>query len=131
MRHTLVLLFGLCLTTLTPTGLAAQAEGEEDEDGGRPELDASLVSGLELRGLGPALTSGRICGPKLRTAQSGPGSPQRRFPLAVSGRGEGPGLQRTCVVSMPSPGTLSVQRPMRRPAGTTQVSCGESARHSL
>lgn len=61
MRHKLALLFGLCLVALTPAGLPAQSDDSEDEDDGRPELDASLVSGLELRGLGPALTSGRIC----------------------------------------------------------------------
>jgi photosystem II stability/assembly factor-like uncharacterized protein len=51
----------LALALLFPMNLFAQEdEADGDDNGGRPTLDASLLSGLEFRAIGPALTSGRI-----------------------------------------------------------------------
>jgi photosystem II stability/assembly factor-like uncharacterized protein len=51
----------LALALVIPAPVFAQEEVEEaDDNGGPAALDASLLGGLELRSLGPALTSGRI-----------------------------------------------------------------------
>ena len=61
MRHTRCRSLFLVLALLIPGPMVAQDDTEEgDENGGRPALDASLLSSLELRSIGPALTSGRI-----------------------------------------------------------------------
>ena len=51
----------LSLLLLVPATLPAQDGGDEEEGSDdQPSLDASLLSGLEFRAIGPALTSGRI-----------------------------------------------------------------------
>ncbi|MBT8461808.1 MAG: glycosyl hydrolase, partial [Gemmatimonadetes bacterium] len=51
----------LAIALLLPTALLGQEDDEDaEEPSGRPTLDASLISGLEFRAIGPALTSGRI-----------------------------------------------------------------------
>ncbi|MGD8867227.1 MAG: hypothetical protein PVI01_06345, partial [Gemmatimonadales bacterium] len=56
MTKRLVLLLCLVSALLPSSAAIAQEEGEE----GSPKLDAGLLSGLELRNIGPALMSGRV-----------------------------------------------------------------------
>ncbi len=61
MRHFRIPHLILALALFLPTALPGQEDDEDSEEAGkRPALDASLLSGLELRAIGPALTSGRI-----------------------------------------------------------------------
>jgi hypothetical protein len=56
MSKRLVLSLCLAFALLPASPVTAQEEGEE----GPPKLDAGLLSGLELRNIGPALMSGRV-----------------------------------------------------------------------
>jgi photosystem II stability/assembly factor-like uncharacterized protein len=57
MRKTWVYLLALAILLPAPPALAQRGEEEEDKP---PELNSSLVSGLKLRNIGPALMSGRV-----------------------------------------------------------------------
>jgi photosystem II stability/assembly factor-like uncharacterized protein len=52
-------LLGILSVCVIATPALAQ-ESEQDEEAGPPTFNSALVSGLKLRNLGPALTSGRI-----------------------------------------------------------------------
>jgi photosystem II stability/assembly factor-like uncharacterized protein len=60
MRYLFLLLaLLLTLTLLLPTAVAKDSK-EDEEDDGEPKLNSGLVSGLEFRGIGPAIMSGRV-----------------------------------------------------------------------
>lgn len=54
-----LLLAGLFLPIVAPTAL--RADDDEDDDKGKPGLNAATFSGMRFREIGPALMSGRIC----------------------------------------------------------------------
>jgi hypothetical protein len=55
-----IFLFLLTLAITCSVAAPVFAQDDDDDDDKPPELDSALVSGLELRGIGPALMSGRI-----------------------------------------------------------------------
>lgn len=59
LRWTLATLLAACMSSASPL-TAQDSEDSEDSSDKTPQLDASAMSGLKLRNIGPALTSGRV-----------------------------------------------------------------------
>ncbi|MCU0305218.1 MAG: hypothetical protein MUC56_14295 [Thermoanaerobaculales bacterium] len=76
MRRALALAVAVCLVPL----FATAAKSTEPDDGDAYWLDAKILAGLELRGLGPAVSSGRIS-----DIAVDPTDPSRIFVTAASG----------------------------------------------